>query len=226
MDIERMHEMIEKLSECAKCEFDKGVENIDTCEMKEAIDMLKDLSEAMYYRTLTVAMQESDTDEIMDMFDRYGEDRRFYDNYRYKTSGRFAPKGKGSYMPRRGYEEPPYYHMTPEMYREHDPEWYRDMDKHTRGVMYYTEPLERGEKVGERKDNLYESRYDRAKRMYTETKDTHKAGTAEDKQAKMKSLEAYTKELAEDVTEMITDMSAEEKNLLRTKMQTLAQKIQ
>lgn len=29
MDIKRMHEMIEKLSECAKCEIDKGIENID-----------------------------------------------------------------------------------------------------------------------------------------------------------------------------------------------------
>ena len=30
MDVSRMHCMIEKLSECAKAEFDKGIENIDT----------------------------------------------------------------------------------------------------------------------------------------------------------------------------------------------------
>lgn len=218
MDVERMHDIIEKLSESVKCEFDKGIENIDTCEMKEAIDMIKDTSMAMYYRVLTNSMLESNTEEIMDMFDRYGSDRRFYDHYRYKN-GKFAPKGHGTY--RKGYDEPPYYHMTPEMYREHDPEWYRDMDRHTRGVMYYTEPMKDG-----KHSEMLESRYDRAKRMYTETKGMHKSGTAEDKQAKMRSLEAYTKELAEDVTEMIADMSAEEKNLLRTKMQTLAQKIQ
>ena len=39
-------------------------------------------------------------------------------------------------------------------------------------------------------------------------------------------LENYAKELTEDVVDMVSDMSAEEKNLLKTKMQTLVQKIQ
>ena len=55
-----MHDMIEKLSECAKCEFDSGIENVNTCEMGEVIDMMKDLAEAMYYRTLTKAMENAD----------------------------------------------------------------------------------------------------------------------------------------------------------------------
>ena len=218
MDIKRMHDMIEKLSECAKSEFDGGIENVDTCEMGKVTDMLKDLAEAMYYRTLTKAMDESEDDEIMEMFDRYGDDRRYYDHYRYK-SGRFAPKGKGTY--RRGYEEPPYYHMTPDMYKEHDAEYYRDMDKRSRNVMYYSEPLVNMPAHGDS-----ESGYDRAKRMYTETRNMHKSDSAEDKQHKMRSLENYTRELADDLTELITDMSAEEKSLLRSKMQTLAQKIQ
>ena len=50
MDVKRMHDMIETLTECAKHEFDKGVENIDTKEMGEVIDMIKDLAEAEYYR--------------------------------------------------------------------------------------------------------------------------------------------------------------------------------
>ena len=58
MDIMRMHDMIEKLSECAKCEIDKGIENIDPCEMGQVTDMMKDLAEAMYYRTLMKAMEE------------------------------------------------------------------------------------------------------------------------------------------------------------------------
>ena len=33
MDIKRMHEMIEKLSESAECEFAKGIECVDTEEM-------------------------------------------------------------------------------------------------------------------------------------------------------------------------------------------------
>ena len=63
MDIKRMHCMIEKLSECAKSEMESGIENVDTCEMGKVVDMMKDLSEAMYYRTLTKEMDESDTED-------------------------------------------------------------------------------------------------------------------------------------------------------------------
>ena len=210
MDIKRMHEMIEKLSEAAECEFGKGIENVDTCEMDKVVDMMKDLSEAMYYRTLTKAMQESDTEEIMEMFDKYGDDaKRYYDMWRYK-SGRFAPKGRGT---RRGYEEPPYYHMTPDQYKEHDPEYWRDMDRKD-GKMYYTEPI------------TMESRYDKAKRGYEESKMTHKENTPEHKQAKMKDLEAYLKELSEDVTQLLSDATPEERAMVRGKMQVLTQKIQ
>ena len=210
MDIKRMHEMIEKLSEAAECEFSKGIENVDTCEMGKVADMMKDLSEAMYYRTLTKAMQESDTEEIMEMFDKYGDDgKRYYDMWRYK-SGRFAPKGRGT---RRGYEEPPYYHMTPDQYKEHDPEYWRDLDRKD-GKMYYTEPI------------TMESRYDKAKRGYEESKMTHKENTPEHKQAKMKDLESYLKELSEDVTQLLSDATPEERAMVRGKMQVLTQKIQ
>lgn len=213
MDITRMHEMIEKISECAKCECENGIENVDTCEMGKVTDMLKDLSEAMYYRVLTNTMLESDAEEVLDMFDRYGEDRRYYDHYRYKN-GRFAPKGKGTY--RRGYEEPPYYFMNPEMYKEHSPEWYRDMDRE-HGKMYYTETMPMRD--------AKEGKSGMSRRAYVESREMHKGNTPEDKQKKMHDLEVYTKELAEDVTELITDMTAEEKALLKNKMQILIQKI-
>lgn len=211
MDIMRMHDMIEKLSECAKCEIDKGIENIDPCEMGQVTDMMKDLAEAMYYRTLMKSMEESSADEAMEMFERLGDGRRFYDNYRY-SNGRFAPKGRGT---RRGYDEPPYFHMTPEMYRgmEHD----RDIDRNY-GRMYYTEPATSGM-------NMTESGYDKAKRHYTETKEMHKANTAEDKEHKMKSLENYMKELSGDITELLTDMTAEERTMLKSKLSTLVSKM-
>ena len=211
MDIMRMHDMIEKLSECAKCEIDKGIENIDPCQMGQVTDMMKDLAEAMYYRTLMKSMEESSADETMEMFERLGDGRRFYDNYRY-SNGRFAPKGRGT---RRGYDEPPYFHMTPEMYRgmEHD----RDIDRNY-GRMYYTEPATSGM-------NMTESGYDKAKRHYTETKEMHKANTAEDKEHKMKSLENYMKELSGDITELLTDMTAEERTMLKSKLSTLVSKM-
>ena len=221
MDIKRMHEMIEKLSEAAECEFSKGIENVDTCEMDKVVDMMKDLSEAMYYRTLTKAMQESDTEEIMEMFDKYGDDgKRYYDMWRYK-SGRFAPKGRGT---RRGYEEPPYYHMNPDMYKEHDPEYWRDLDR-SDGRLYFSEPVKNTMNIGNTHDKK-DGRSWKSRRGYMESKELHKSNTPEDKQHKMHDLEEYAKELTDDVVEMISDMSAEEKNLLRAKLQTLVQKIQ
>lgn len=211
MHIERIHKMIECLTEKALGELDKGVENVNTEEMGEAVDMIKDLCEAEYKAVIVKSMKKADEEEeeynkelLRTLKAEYGEEsgRRYYDHYRY-ANGRFAPKGKGTY--RRGYEEPPYYHMYPE----------RDMDREY-GRMYYTEPTA---------THTSESGYDRAKRMYTETKEMHKANTPEDKEHKMKSLDSYTKELASDITGMVADMSAEEKNLLRTKLSTLVSKI-
>ena len=213
MDVKRMYCMIEKLAECAEKQFDNGIENVDTAEMGQVTDMLRDLSEAMYYRTLTKAMDDSDPEEIMEMFERYGDGgRRYYDHYRY-ADGRFAPKGRGTY--RRGYDEPPYYHMTPEMYRSM--ENYRDMDRRD-GRMYYTEPTMTGTRT--------ESRYDMAKRNYTESKELHRSNTPEDKEQKMKELEKYLREIGSDIAELISDASTEEKNLLKNRMQVIMQKIQ
>lgn len=206
--------MVECLTEKTLSELDKGIENVNTEEMSEAVDMIKDLCEAEYKAVIVKSMKKADEEEeeynkelLRALKDEYGEEggRRYYDEYRYKTTGRYAPKGKGSYVGRRGYEEPPYYHMYPE----------RDMDREY-GRMYYTEPTA---------THTSESGYDRAKRMYTETKEMHKANTPEDKEHKMKSLDSYTKELASDITGMVADMSAEEKNLLRTKLSTLVSKI-
>ena len=123
MHIKHIHELIEKLSECACSELSSGIENVNTCEMGQVIDMIKDLADAEYHARISKAMEEAEEDEkeeekyLLKMFkDQYGEEdaRRYYDEYRYK-SGRFAPKGHGM---RRGYNEPPYWHMTPEMYRD------------------------------------------------------------------------------------------------------------
>lgn len=215
MDVKRMYCMIEKLAECAEKQFDAGIENIDTSEMGQVVDMMKDLAEAMYYRELTKAMQEFDAEDVMEMLDRYGDGRKFYDHYRY-ADGRFAQKGRGTY--RRGYEEPPYYHMTPEMYR--NMEQYRDMDRSS-GRMYYTEPS-----IGSDSGSHMESRYDMAKRNYTESKELHRGNTVEDKEHKMKELEKYMREIGSDIAEVISDASSEEKALLKQKLQVIMQKIQ
>lgn len=63
MDVTRMYEMLETLSEGAKTELDKGLECLDTCEFGLVVDILKDLSEALYYRSVTKAMENLETEE-------------------------------------------------------------------------------------------------------------------------------------------------------------------
>lgn len=91
MDKKRIHEMLEKMTEWSLSEMQsKGKEGVDTKEMGEVIDMVKDLAEAekavwekCYYESIVEAMEE------------YEEDGRAgYDRWR-TSKGRFAPKGTG-----------------------------------------------------------------------------------------------------------------------------------
>ena len=211
MHIKNIHSMIEKLSEVAKCELDKGIENIDTKEMGEVAEIIKELSEAEYYAKISKAMDEADYGEDYDYMGAYDHERKGYRGQpRSKTSGRFMRRGDGrrSYMP-----------------MMHDYDWDnmqmdRDMDKE-HGKMYYTEPMTM------RNDNQThsESRYDRARRGYEESKAMHKSGSVEDKKKNMESLEHYMKELSEEMAELIESMDASEKTMVRSKLQTLAQKV-
>ena len=274
MHIKRIHEMVEKLTECALCELNKGVECVDTNEFGEVVDAIKDLCEAEKSALIAKEMKKCEEedeaeekhflkmlkdehkDEYKRMREEYGEDegeRRFYDNYRYK-SGRFAPKGRGSYEPRRsgrrrGYEEYPYMYMYPEMYGGMSPEEMRDMDRESMNRMYYSGDgsaprMERanstsaGRNMDVRgyedgyRDGLSSQSRDRregrsgqSRRRYFETKEENKGTTAEEKQRKLKDLESYMKDLSEDIAEVISDASNEERTMIKAKVQTLLQHI-
>ena len=216
-----MHKWAKQIMECVKAKVDGiGIDNFEG----QNLDDLKDFTEIAKniacfdkdYRIVEAMEKSEDNEDIMRMLEQYEDypGRRYYDHYRY-ANGRFAPKGKGTY--RRGYEEPPYYHMP---INYNDPEYMRDMDKGM-GRMYYTEPV-----VSDNSSShTIESGYDRAKRHYTETKEMHKNNTPEDKEHKMKALDGYIKELGGDITQLIGDMTAEERNLMRTKLSTLVSKL-
>ena len=217
-----MHKWAKQIMECVKAKVDGiGIDNFEG----QNLDDLKDFTEIAKniacfdkdYRIVEAMEKSEDNEDIMRMLEQYEDypDRRYYDAYRY-ANGRFAPKGRGT---RRGYEEPPYYHMYPEA------EHMRDMDRDDRGKMYYSEPASNASGSNNMSRSYSESNYDRAKRNYTETKELHKGNTQEDKEHKMKSLDGYMKELSTDITHLLGDMTAEEKNLLRTKLSTLVSKI-
>lgn len=181
----------EHIEEAMLAEFSKGIEKIDTKEMGEAADMLKDMCEAIYYCTLTEAMNDSDNEYGVD-YDENGP-RRYY-----TPSKRMKPA-----------------------------ETYRDMDLQTMGRMYYTDTEGAGmeakryytETAGNGRNDARMGRSGKSRMRYYETKEMG------DSSAKMQSLEEYTKSLGEDITEMIAGASENEKQMLRTKLQVLAQKI-
>lgn len=274
MHIKRIHEMEEKLTEIALCEINKGIECVNTAEMGAVIDMIKDLACAEKEAREAKEMQKEEEDEKKEneyflkmLKEEYGEDegeKRFYSGQpRSRTSGRFMRRGDGR---RRGYEEPPYYRMNPEMYKEHDPEWYRDMDRAS-GKMYYT-PTSGGNSGGQSGNSMsggnmggnaggstrgyedgfndgnrrgYEdgyrdgesrgrsqggnSRYERAKRGYEETKEKHKGNTPEDKRMNMAEFEKVLNIVLDEIDDMLQDAPQEMKNMAKTKGMARLQKI-
>ena len=192
----------------------KGIDNIEGQELLELgmwTDIIKDLVCYDKDKKIIEAMDESEeSEEAM----KYIE---MYEDYPERKGYRGQPRdSKGRYMSRKrmGYEE--HMRMMPEMNREHDAEYYRDMDR-TDGRMYYSGS---GSQGGSQGRDSREGRSGQMRRSYMESKEKGK-----DKGEKMKELENYMKELSTDVTEMISDASPEEKTMLKQKMQMLMQKI-
>jgi hypothetical protein len=60
----RLKEIKDCLISCVQTEM-HDLEEVDTHELGEVIDMIKDISEAMYYCSVVEAMYESEPKEIM-----------------------------------------------------------------------------------------------------------------------------------------------------------------
>lgn len=271
----------------------KGYDNMtsqDWDDFKDCVETAKNAIKCDYYYRLVECMKKDEEEEkrqdrfFLEMLkdehkeeykrmrEEYGEDegeRRFYDNYRW-SNGRFAPKGRGSYEPRRsgrrrGYEEMPYMHMYPEMYGGMTPEEMRDMDLDMNRMYYsgsyssnsggsssggrgssggmsggssnmgggnvrgYSEGYNDGYSEGERngvrsqKRDYREGRSGQSRKRYFESKEENKGNSAEEKQKKLKGLEEYMRDLSDDISELISDASNEEKTMLKAKIQTLLQ---
>ncbi len=277
-ETKQIKKMCEKLMDTVNYELDKGIENVDTKELGEAIDMIKDLYEAKkemfeacYYKQIMEAMEKQDFEDEEEV---EKEGRKGYRGQPRSQSGRFMRRGDGrrSNRGRRGYE------MPMMMYDDDMDDWeemerMRDMDRMSYGRMGYsggssgggsssgmssggsqggqssggmsggssgggsqsrggnTRGYEEGYMAGysegtrENQRDGREGRSGEARRGYMESKEMNGGNSPEEKQQKMKELEKYMKELGADITDMISDMSQEEKTLMKQKMQVLMQKI-
>lgn len=245
-----MHKFAEKIADCLKAKVEgMGIDNIegqDLVELGMWTDIIKDLVCYDKDKKIIEAMDEAEESEeamkYIEMYEDYPEMRRGYRGQPRDSRGRYMSR-RG----RRGYEEP-MYRMSVEDYKMHEPEYWRDLDR-VAGRMYYTDEnmsmdgntstsnMGNGSTRGYSENNggqyssrmqregLNESRYDRAKRAYTETKEMHKSGSADDKQITMKEGEKMLNVIMDEIDEMLQDTTPEMKNMVKTKVMARMQKI-
>ena len=193
--MDKMIRMKEMLMSCIETQMGH-LDTVDAKELGEVIDMVKDLSEAIYYCTITKAMEAKEeqqgkeyhyyTEKIVP--EHYKEEDDWGKMY-YSSSNGSSNGGRGNTTygamkaggGARGYTE----YELPMMMRD------------------------------EREGKSHMSR-----KMYMESKQMH-----QDKNVKLKDLEKYLQELSSDISEMIEGASPEEKQLLEKRLISLGNKI-
>lgn len=216
--VKPIEEICEILTSCTKAELSKGIENADAKEVGEVVDAIKDLCEAkhyiveaMYKTTIGTAMEEN-ADDYGETWDEDG--KRFY--RRRDSKGRFMYSES---MPRADYR------MTPEMYREHDPRYYRDMDR-KEGRMYYTEQVASNGNTNYTVRNgsnaMEMSRYENAKRNYTETKAMHNSNNEADNNMNAQEFGKWIDVVIDEVKAKMPEMKQAERNTAKAKFLSVA----
>lgn len=204
--MKRLENMKETLMNCVMAQM-ADLKNVDTKELGEAVDMIKDLSEAMYYCTITEAMNNPQrethcyTERIKEPYwmekDPYykRDSDRHYGRMYYDGNGGGGNGPSGGATSSNG----------------------SSSNGNDGGSRFYYQ--EREYPMTDIRDPR-EGRSYMSRRMYMESKEMGK-----DKLGAIQDLDHYMMELSEDITEMIENSSLEEKQLLQKKLTMLAQKI-
>lgn len=204
----RLQHMKESLVSCVENQL-THLESVDTKELGEAIDMIKDLEEAIYYCTITKAMNEK------------GEEKEeYYSQKQYRDMDR----GIG-----RMYYEDPRYMGGNDTYRQYSSNGGQSNNGSSSGNSNNSSSSQ-GQSGGSSRqysEKEYDIMRDRregkspmSRRTYMEAKESHS-----DKAHQMKELENYMQELTQDVVEMVEGASAEEKQYLSKRVAALANKL-
>jgi hypothetical protein len=194
-----MHNRLKHVKDTLMCAIEGQMANlnqVDTKELGEAIDMIKDLEEAIYYCTITKAMEEG---EKQGKSYGHNEDEMYYRE-------RYYPRDMDRNNGRMYYPEMQY----SERYYSNDNG--NNSSSSSRNFSEKEMPM-----------GMYDYREGRSpknRRMYMEAKETH-----QDKVTQMRELEKYMQELSQDIVDMIGDASPEEKQYLEKKLTTLASKV-
>lgn len=205
MATEALKMMKDQLMSCVQGQLG-DIKNADAHELGEAVDMIKDLAEAVYYCTITDSMEKS---EEKSKSQGQGEmNINYYTTPPYNYGMRMYP-----YPDYRDMERTGGYMYYPTGGNGGNTSG-NSNGGNSGGRSYYTEMPEMM-----RRDPR-QGRSPMRRRMYMEGKEMHN-----DTNSQLRELEAYLQELSTDITEMIKDASPEERTTLRQKMTTLASKI-
>ncbi|MBO7695462.1 MAG: hypothetical protein J6T10_22785 [Methanobrevibacter sp.] len=229
MDMYRIHDMLENVSEAASTELSKGSKEVNTKEFGEVVDMIKDLSEAeknkmeaCYYKTLIEAMEDYSEDD----YEEYDYDRMGYP----RGGGRGGNRRGGGRGGRRGYNGG----SGSGGYGSGGRRNYDDMMEDPRFMDYMQNKMsysngaygggQRGmsSSGGQGGNSRYGYSYDR----YMQNRSNYSKSDPEDKQERIKMMEEYTQDLVSSVSDVLKDVSPEEKNMLRGKLTKLVNTMQ
>ena len=208
-----MKETLKSMKEMLVSQTQPQIANLQCADYEElgaAVDMIKDLEEALYYCTIIEAMEGKDKEQ--------GQPIERNNTYYYTEK----------YMPMR--DDSIYRDIDRGYGRMYYPDGIGSNSSNSSssnnsnsndgsgngGTMNYREyPM---------MDSMRDAREGRSpmsRKYYMESKSTH-----QDKAKQLKDLENYMQELTSDITEMIDGASQEEKQLLQKKLATLSTKIE
>ena len=213
-----MHKKMKHMAETLACAVENQLCNLDqadTKELGEAIDMIKDLQEAIYYETITKAMNQKEEEGYWDkaQYDEKYFDERYPHHDPYMTKDRDMDRHE-----RRMY----YPYSYNRMYYDGDG---RSQSGNNNSNTNNSSNGNSTRNYSEREfpmemHDAREGRSPKNRRMYMEAKESH-----QEKSVQFRELEKYMQELSQDIIEMINDASAEEKQYLEKKLTTLASKV-
>ena len=186
---------------------------VDTHELGEVIDMIKDLAQTMYYCEIQEQMKKAaEKEEEQPSSNNYYYTERYYPSPSYYRD--MERRYGKMYYPEGGDE--PYYYSQSGSGNSGGNSGSGSSSNSGGSGNYYTErdyPL-----------YLHDEREGRSpmkRKMYMEAKDTN-----QDTSKSMKELESYMQELTSDMMELLGKESPEEKAMVQKRVNTLAAKIQ
>jgi hypothetical protein len=202
--MEKVKEIMEKLEEVMHSQFDKGIENVDTHEMGQVVDIYKDLSEAKYYCALVEAMEKAE----------YGMD------YDYNGPKGYSTKYPDEFYRERDMEYPGKMYYTSSGSGRSG----RGMSG-SGGRSGGTNSSSRGgsgngSSGGYNGGGYNGSGSEGMRRNYMESKEIHGRNSDE-----MENLEMYLNSMDSDMTELYPDMTMAEKQMTRNKLNAMLAKV-